>query len=101
MSSYVAIARVKTRRGSLIYRPFELKPYAHGEMEGAKYLLGKLRGEEAPWADVEAELIPRKMCSKCSTLKEKADFTPTEFKEQDGPSFCRDCTEELKEAGEK
>ena len=101
MSSYVAITRVKTRRGLLIYRPFELKPYTQGEMEGTKHLLAKLRGEEVPWAEIEAELMPRKVCSRCSALKEKAEFTPTEFKGKDGPSFCRECTEELKEAGEK
>ena len=101
MSSYVAITRVKTRRGLLIYRPFELKPYTQGEMEGTKLLLGKLRGEEVPWAEVEAKLMPRKMCSICSNLMGKSDFTPTEFKEKSGPSFCRECTDALKEAGEK
>eukprot|EP00959_Pyramimonas_sp_CCMP1952_P437773 9165183-Pyramimonas_sp.AAC.1 len=41
------------------------------------------------------------MCSRCSTLKEKAGFTLTEFREKDGPRFCRECADELKEAGEK
>eukprot|EP00959_Pyramimonas_sp_CCMP1952_P106876 2234134-Pyramimonas_sp.AAC.1 len=59
MSSYAAITRVKTRRGLLIYRPFDLKPYTQGEMEGAKHLLAKLRGEEVPWAEIEAELMPQ------------------------------------------
>ena len=49
MSSYVAITRVKTRRGLLIYRPFGLKPYTQGEMEGTKLLLRKLRGLDIPW----------------------------------------------------
>ena len=34
-------------------------------------------------------------------LEGKSDFTPTEFKEKSGPSFCRECTDALKEAGEK
>eukprot|EP00959_Pyramimonas_sp_CCMP1952_P062604 1309008-Pyramimonas_sp.AAC.1 len=45
--------------------------------------------------------MPRKMRSRCSTSMEKAEFTPTEFKEKSGPSFCRECTDALKEAGEK
>eukprot|EP00959_Pyramimonas_sp_CCMP1952_P413442 8663414-Pyramimonas_sp.AAC.1 len=76
MSSYVAITRVITRGGLLMYRPFELKPYTQGEMERTKHLLGKLRGEEVLRAEIETKLMPRKTRSRCSAAKEKADFTP-------------------------
>eukprot|EP00959_Pyramimonas_sp_CCMP1952_P336293 7041831-Pyramimonas_sp.AAC.1 len=45
--------------------------------------------------------MPRKPCSRCGALKEKSDFTPAEFQEKSGPSFCRECTRELKGGGEK
>ena len=95
MSSYVSITCVKTRRGLVIYRPFGLKPCTQGEMEGAKLLLGKLRGETVPWAEIEAKLMPRKKCSKCTALKENPEFTATGFEKKAGPSFCRECADAL------
>eukprot|EP00959_Pyramimonas_sp_CCMP1952_P362707 7595518-Pyramimonas_sp.AAC.1 len=65
MSSYVAITRVKTRQGLLIYRPFSRQPYAQGELEGTRLLLHKLRGEALPWPDVTERLMPQKTCGRC------------------------------------
>eukprot|EP00959_Pyramimonas_sp_CCMP1952_P121837 2547126-Pyramimonas_sp.AAC.1 len=45
--------------------------------------------------------MPRKPRSRCGALKEKSDFTPTEFQEKSGPSFCCECTQGMKDRGEK
>ncbi len=97
----VAITRVKTRQGLLIYRPFSRQPYTQGELEGTRLLLQKLRGEALPWPDIEERLMPRRTCGKCRKVKEKAEFSTNEFGAKSGPRFCCERAEMLKGAGEK
>eukprot|EP00959_Pyramimonas_sp_CCMP1952_P021530 453903-Pyramimonas_sp.AAC.1 len=59
MSSYVAIARARRRENSLIFRPFDGKPYNEGEMPGAQKLLQVLRGKKVDWEEWGAKLMLR------------------------------------------
>ena len=45
IASYVAITRIQTREGLMIYRAFELKLFTEGIPDGAALLLKRLRGE--------------------------------------------------------
>ena len=74
MSTYVAITRVRRREHLLIYRPFDREPYTHGEMEGTRMLLKKLRGESINWDEIEENHMPRRRCGKCKEEKYKHEF---------------------------
>ena len=42
-ASYIAITRVKSRKGLLIFRPFDREPYTQGVSEGTALLLTKIK----------------------------------------------------------
>ena len=88
-SSYVAITRVKRRKGLLIFREFPLEPFTTGVAPGVDLLLRKMRGENIDWEAEETKLIPRTYCVMCKTLKQKQHFTEGEF--NNNQSVCRDC----------
>ena len=66
MSSYVAITRVKTRQGLLIYRPFDRDPYTKGVAAGVDLFLKKMRKQTIQWEEVTKSLIPQKKCVFCN-----------------------------------
>ena len=52
ISSYVAMARVKSRNKLLIYRPFEREFFTQGGAEGPELLMKKLRGDAIDWKTI-------------------------------------------------
>eukprot|EP00959_Pyramimonas_sp_CCMP1952_P062992 1316797-Pyramimonas_sp.AAC.1 len=70
-------------------------------MEGAKKLLQVLRGESVDWDEWEAEIMPRDQCERCRRRLLVEAFTKYEFQRKDRPAFCKERTEEMKNADEK
>eukprot|EP00959_Pyramimonas_sp_CCMP1952_P165040 3449627-Pyramimonas_sp.AAC.1 len=70
-------------------------------MAGAKNLLQVLRGQTVDWDAWEAELMPRDQCERCQRRLLVEAFTKYEFQRKERPAFCKECTEEMKSAGEK
>ena len=70
-SSYIAITRVRSRKGLLIWGPFDREPYTQGVSEGTALLLKKLSGETIDWEKIENEMIPQKKCGICEKMRYK------------------------------
>ena len=100
IASYVAITRVTSREGLLIFRPFDLKPFQEGLAEGTALLLKKLRGEEIDWKAIEEQYIPKKLCGICGKVRMKDQFTRYEFRSRETKSICLECMEDFRDENE-
>ena len=96
IASYVAITRVRSREGLMIYRPFELEMFTQGIPQGTALLLRKLRGESLDWNGIEEKLIWKQTCAICETRADKSKFQAFEFRKKEGPKVCLECMEDCK-----
>ena len=72
IASHVAMTRMKTRHGLLIFRNFDGEVFMQGEPEGPSLLLRKLRGEKIDWKAVEEKHAPKRRCkAPCLSVKAK------------------------------
>ena len=100
IASYVAITRVTSREGLLIFRPFDLKPFQEGIAQGTALLLKKLRGEEVDWMAIEDQYIPKKLCGICGKVRMKDQITKYEFRTRPTKSMCLECMEDFRDENE-
>ena len=100
IASYVAITRVTSREGLLMFRPFDLKPFQEGLAEGTALLLKKLRGEEIDWKAIEEQYIPKKLCGICGQVRMKEQFTRYEFRSRETKYICLESMEDFRDENE-
>ena len=93
IASYVAITRVKSREGLLIYRPFDREPFSNGVDKGLQVLLQKMTGRDINWEALEAELLPKTRCGACKEMKRKTEYSAAEWRriEKKDVSLCKAC----------
>lgn len=98
IASYVALTRVKTRKDTLIYRPFERELFNKGELKGPTLLLKVLRGEDIDWEAIEQTMRPTKRCVDCGDRREKKEYSTPDWRDK-ADGWRKDCTQKMEEAG--
>ncbi len=91
LASYVALTRVRSRAGRLIYLRFAKSLFKTGCVQGPSLLLRHLRGEKLDWAAIEAEHMPTKTCTGCGFVVYKDKFARSQWCRKDGRHYCVDC----------
>ena len=79
MGAYVATTRVKRREDVLIYRPFKLASFQHGERAGPSLLLKHLRRDRIDWKALEEEYMLSKRCSGCHAVLRKHEYLKSQW----------------------